>query len=84
MRTQTYKVQEAKNHLPRLLQEVTAGTEVIITKTGIPIARISRIEDGRQIVRFGLLRGKAKVADDFDAPLPDNILSEFEGRECSS
>jgi hypothetical protein len=44
-----------------------------------PIARLSRIEGGKSNIRFGILKGKVKVADDFDAPLPDDILSEFEG-----
>lgn len=51
MSTQTYKIQEAKTHLSCLLQEVAAGTEVIITKEGKPMARISRIEEGRPKIR---------------------------------
>lgn len=79
MSTQTYKIQEAKTHLSRLLQEVAAGTEVIITKKGKPMARISRIEEGSPKIRFGVLSGKVKVSEDFDAPLPDELLLEFEG-----
>ncbi|MDO9567380.1 MAG: type II toxin-antitoxin system prevent-host-death family antitoxin [Candidatus Desulfaltia sp.] len=84
MTTQTFNIQEAKTHLSSLLQAVASGTEVIIAKAGKPMARLSRIEENRPQIRFGVLKGKAMVSDDFDAPLPDNILSEFEGRECGS
>jgi len=84
MTTQTFNIQEAKTHLSSLLQAVASGTEVIIAKAGKPMARLSRIEESRPQIRFGVLKGKAMVSDDFDAPLPDNILSEFEGRECGS
>jgi prevent-host-death family protein len=84
MSAQTYKIQEAKTHLSRLLKEVASGAEVIITKAGKPMARISRIEEGRPKIRFGVLKGKVKIAEDFDAPLSDELLSEFEGCGCSS
>jgi len=79
MPTQTYNVQEAKAQLSKLLQEVDSGIEVIIAKAGKPMARISRIEESKPKIRFGVLKGKVKVFDDFDAPLPDDLLSEFEG-----
>ena len=82
--TQTFNVQEAKTHLSRLLQAVASGADVIIAKAGKPMARLSRIQESRPEIRFGVLKGKVKVSDDFDAPLPDNILLEFEGRECGS
>jgi prevent-host-death family protein len=79
MTTQTYNVEEAKENLPRLLEKVASGAEVIITEEGRPLARISRIDD-RVGIRFGVLKGRVKVSEDFDAPLPDEILSDFEGR----
>ena len=77
--TQIFNIQEAKTHLSSLLQAVASGAEVIIAKAGKPMARLSSIEDIRPQIRFGVLKGKVNVSDDFDAPLPDNILSEFEG-----
>jgi hypothetical protein len=38
-------------------------------------------EDERRQIRFGLLEGQGWIADDFDAPLPDEILAQFEGRD---
>lgn len=79
MPTQTYNVQEAKENLPFLLEKVASGAEVIITEEGKPLARISRVDETLGI-RFGVLKGKVKVSEDFDSPLPNDMLSEFEGR----
>jgi len=84
METQTYNIQEASANLPSLLQAVASGTDVIISDKGKPMARLSRIEETPPKIRFGVLKGKIEVSDDFDAPLPDRILSEFEGNECGS
>ncbi|MEX1352790.1 MAG: type II toxin-antitoxin system prevent-host-death family antitoxin [Desulfobacterales bacterium] len=84
MTIQTYNVQEAKTQLSKLLQEVDSGIEVIIAKAGKPMARISRIEENSSKIRFGVLKGKVKVSEDFDAPLPDDLLSKFEGNRCGS
>ncbi len=79
MTTQTYNVQEAKENLPRLLDEVASGAEVIIASEGKPLARISRVDQSGSKIRFGVLKGKATVTEDFDAPLPDEMLTEFDG-----
>ena len=78
MKTQTYEVKGNRSHLSKLLKDVASGTDVIIVKAGKPMALISRIETGKPKIRFGILKGKAKVSEDFDAPLPDDLLSEFE------
>jgi prevent-host-death family protein len=83
MNTQTYNIQEAKTHLKRLLQAVASGAEVIIAEEGKPVARLSRVQERLPEIRFGVLKGKVKVSEDFDAPLPESVLSEFEGNECS-
>jgi prevent-host-death family protein len=82
MDTQTCNVEETRKHLSRLLQDVMSGGEVIISQEGRPVARLSSIEENRRQIRFGVLKGKIRVSEDFDAPLPDRILSEFEGDEC--
>ncbi len=84
MAIQTYNVQETKDQLSKLLKEVDSGIEVIIAKEGKPMARISRFEEGSPKIRFGVLKGKVKVSEDFDAPLPDDLISEFEGNRCDS
>jgi len=71
-------VHEAKTHLSRLLQRVAAGEEIVITRGGEPVARLVPIENGARKRVLGLDEGKIWIADDFDAPLPDEILDLFE------
>lgn len=76
----TVNIHEAKTHLSRLIDEVAAGAEIIIAKAGKPMARLSPIVTPARKKRLGLLKGKIKVADDFNAPLDDDVLASFEGR----
>jgi prevent-host-death family protein len=70
-------VHEAKTNLSRLLQQVASGEEIIITRGGVPVARLSAInERGRRT--FGQDRGAVTIAADFDDPLPDDVLDAFE------
>jgi prevent-host-death family protein len=72
----------AKTHLSRLLQRVAAGEEVTIARSGVPVARLVPIEPKKEKVRpLGFDRGRIWIADDFDAPLPDDLLKQFYGGE---
>lgn len=72
-------VHEAKTTLSKLIQKAGAGEEVIITRAGTPVAKLVPVtpqrprELGRDIGRF-------EVPDNFNEPLPDNLLDAFEGR----
>jgi prevent-host-death family protein len=70
-------VHEAKTHLSRLLADVAVGEEVTITRRGEPIARLVPPEV-RPRRTFGKDRGRFVVPDDFDAPLPDELLDLFD------
>lgn len=74
-------IHEAKTHLSRIVEEVAAGKEVIIAKAGKPMARLSPITPSVKKKKLGLLKGKIKIAGDFNAPLPDEVLASFEGRQ---
>ena len=75
-------IHEAKTHLSRLLQRVAAGEEVTIARAGVPVARLVPLEPKKKKIRpLGMDRGRVWVADDFDAPLPDELLKEFYGGE---
>lgn len=74
----TVNVHEAKTHLSRLLQQVEAGEEVLIARDGKPIARLMPLAEKQPRVA-GRLRDLLKVADDFDAPLPDGFWLGDEG-----
>ena len=71
-------VHEAKMHLSHLLSQVAAGEEVIIAKAGKPVARLVPIAPPAGERLLGIDSGRAALADDFDAPLPEEILSSFE------
>jgi prevent-host-death family protein len=75
-------IHEAKTHLSRLLQRVAAGEEVTIARSGVPVARLVAVAPEKKKIRpLGMDRGRIWVADDFDAPLPDDLLKEFYGGE---
>jgi prevent-host-death family protein len=72
-------IHEAKTHLSRLLQRVADGEEVTIARAGVPVARLVAIEPKKKTRPLGFARGKVWIADDFDAPLPDDLLAAFYG-----
>jgi prevent-host-death family protein len=74
-------VHEAKTHFSKLLQRVAAGEEITIAKAGVPVARLVPVEPPKGKRKLGIDRGKIFIADDFDAPLPDDILAGFLGEE---
>jgi prevent-host-death family protein len=73
-------IHEAKTHLSRIVEEVAAGTEVIIAKAGKPIARLVPLAGAPRSKKLGLLRGRIRVPDDFNSPLLPEVLNDFEGR----
>lgn len=73
-------IHEAKTHLSKLLNRVMAGEEIIIAKSGVPIARIVPIISKVKKRSPGSANGKVIISPDFDAPLPDEIMDAFEGR----
>ena len=73
----TVNVHEAKTHLSRLLQEVEQGRDIVIARAGRPIARL--VPAGPALKReLGLDRGKIWIAPDFDEPMPDEWLDDWE------
>ncbi|MBT9614338.1 MAG: type II toxin-antitoxin system Phd/YefM family antitoxin [Burkholderiales bacterium] len=73
-------IHEAKTHLSRLVDEVSAGEELTIAKAGKPLARLVPIKLAKQVRKPGFLKGKIRIANDFDAPLPGDLLDAFEGK----
>ena len=72
---------EAKTQLSRLLRRVAAGEEVTIANRGVPVARLVPVPPKKAQRVLGIFRGQFTVPDDFDAPLPDDLLDPFEGRK---
>jgi prevent-host-death family protein len=73
----TVNIHEAKTHLSRLLESVEEGEEVIIARAGKPIAKLVPLKSKPR--RPGGLKGKIRVREDFDEPLPDEIAASFRG-----
>lgn len=76
----TVNTHEAKTQFSRLLRRVAAGEEIIIANRGIPVARLVPVAAQQGKRQLGFYEGKFVVPDDFDAPLPDEILDAFEGK----
>jgi prevent-host-death family protein len=76
----TVNVHEAKTHLSKILDRVAAGEEIIIAKAGRPVARLVPLESTPVVREPGKYAGRIRMSDDFGGPLPDDLLSEFEGR----
>ncbi|MGF6266766.1 prevent-host-death family protein [Paraburkholderia youngii] len=77
---QPVNIHEAKTQFSRLVDAAASGEEIVIAKAGKPAARLVPMEHARAVRRFGGLKGKVRIADDFDAPLPDDVIAAFEGR----
>lgn len=71
-------IHEAKTHFSKLIERVRHGEEIIIAKAGVPTAKIIPISEKKLIRKPGSLQGKIKISSDFDAPLSDEVLDEFE------
>jgi prevent-host-death family protein len=74
-------VHDAKTHFSRLLEKVRAGEELTIARAGKPIAKLIPIKSGKPMRKPGALKGKIKIASDFDRALPAELLRAFEGRK---
>lgn len=77
---QTINIHEAKTQFSKLIEAVSHGEEIIIAKAGKPAAKLVPVQAQRPIRKPGALKGKMKIADDFDAPLPDDVQAAFEGK----
>jgi antitoxin (DNA-binding transcriptional repressor) of toxin-antitoxin stability system len=76
----TITVHEIERDLLRYLHRVEAGETLLVVRDDRPVAEIKPVPAPTGTARpFGLCAGEFKVPDDFDLPLPDSILQEFEG-----
>jgi prevent-host-death family protein len=76
----TLNIHAAKTQLSRLVEDAAAGEEIVIAKAGKPVARLCPLAPAKGERILGRLRGKIAVPDNFDDPLPDDVLALFEGR----
>lgn len=69
---------EGEPSLSQLVEEVEHGEEVILARAGKPVARVVPVRTGVRRA-LGAWRGRVRMADDFDAPLPADELGAWIG-----
>lgn len=92
--TENVPLHEAEGHMDELADRAANGEEVILTRAGKPSVRLVPVEElpmlesdrimarePKRPIRFGVLKGQIRVADDFDDPLPEGLLKAFYGLE---
>lgn len=73
-----YNIHEAKTHLSRLLERAAQGEDIIIARAGVPVARLVPMISPAGERPLGTEAGRIVIADDFDSPLPADVLATFE------
>jgi antitoxin (DNA-binding transcriptional repressor) of toxin-antitoxin stability system len=76
----TATIEEIKHNLVTYLEQLEIGDRILVMDAGHPIAEIRPISTVQKPRPFGLCAGEFFVPDDFDAPLPEDVLSAFEGK----
>jgi prevent-host-death family protein len=73
-------IHQAKTQLSRLVERAAGGEEIVIAKSGKPVARLVPYILKNEPRRPGYLRGKIRIKKSFDQPLPKELLASFEGQ----
>ena len=71
-------IYEAKTHFSKYIERAESGEDVIIARGGKKVAVLSAIKPVKRKICFGVLQGQVRVGEDFDDPLPDEVLAGFE------
>ncbi len=79
MSSSVFNLYEAKTNLSSLVERAARGEEILIAKAGRPMAKLVPVPAALDR-RPGLLEGQVFIADDFDDPLPEDVLAAFQGR----
>ncbi len=79
MATKLFNLYEAKTALSSLVERAAGGEELIIAKAGRPMARLVPLDTPKRVHEPGGWEGRVHIAEDFDAPLPADLLAAFEG-----
>ena len=72
-------IYEAKTRLSQLVEAAAAGDDIVIAKAGRPVARLTRLERKAGKRRLGRLDGRFRIPEDFNRPLPEDVVRAFEG-----
>ena len=80
MSKRIYNLYDAKTSLSKLVDRVAAGEEIVIAKAGTPLAKLVPVSSTRDSRKPGGWKGRVRMSEDFDAPLPKPINDAFKGR----
>jgi len=70
-------IHDAKTNFSKLINRVLKGDDIVIARDGSPLVRLVVYSEVMRERHGGQLRGLMKISDDFDAPLPDDIIKQF-------
>lgn len=73
----TVNTHEAKTHLSKLLERAASGEDIIIAKAGKPVAKLGPLDKNPIKRKGGFWKGRVEIVDNFDDPLPEEILVPF-------
>jgi len=73
-------IHQAKTQFSRLVERAAGGEEIVIAKSGKPVARLVPYMAKGAVRRPGAMRGKIRIKKNFDKPLPQELLDSFEGK----
>jgi len=62
---------DAKSSLSKLVNRAAAGEDILIARDGKPVALLTRLPRRDHRSPLGLLKGRIRMAADFDAPLEE-------------
>lgn len=71
-------IHQAKTQFSRLVERAAGGEEIVIAKSGKPVARLVAYTVRKEPRRSGYMRGKIRIKKSFDQPLPKELLASFE------
>jgi prevent-host-death family protein len=81
---ETVDIYEAKTRLSQLVEKAASGEDVVVSRNGEPLARITQLASQKRRITFGVLKGKVKIAADFDAPLTNDVLPGSRAADAAS
>jgi len=76
--SEVVNIREAKARFSRLLARVSKGEEIVIARAGKPVARLVPLANAVARRTPGSAAGLVRISDDFDAPLPDELIAQNE------
>lgn len=74
-------IHDAKTHFSKIINQVLNGEEIIVARGGKPLVRLVPYEEETTERKGGQFKGLLTMSEDFDAPLPEDLLKLFYGEE---